>query len=158
VWLDRNSQQKLYKINCLSPKSARGHHKLYNTAEPEGLEGANALARKGPNKVSYDTLDLKPDAKFNLTGGQLSTMSQALAYQDIQEGAPSSTRFSMTINLDITRYAVKRVTGHLPTDTAIWLSIQSKDITRTIRVFLWKVIHNAHKCGDYWLKIPDFEH
>jgi len=56
------------------------------------------------------------------------------------------------------RYAVERTTKHLPTDATIWLSIRNKDITRTIRVFLWKVMHNAHKCGDYWLQIPDFEH
>jgi ribonuclease HI len=64
----------------------------------------------------------------------------------------------MVINLNITRHGVKRVTGHLPTDATIWHSIRSKDITRTIRVFFWKVLHKAHKCGDYWLKIPDFEH
>jgi hypothetical protein len=57
------------------------------------------------------------------------------------------------INLDITRHAVKRLTGHLPTDAAIWHSIRSKDITRMIQVFLWKVLHKTQKCGDYWLKI-----
>ena len=46
----------------------------------------------------------------------------------------------------------------LPTDIAIWLFIRNKDITRTIRVFLWKVLHHAHKCGNYWLQIPYFGH
>ena len=48
--------------------------------------------------------------------------------------------------------------GHFPTDATIWCSIRNKDITRSIRVFLWKMLHNAHKCGNYWLRIPDFEH
>jgi ribonuclease HI len=145
--------------SIISHLRARGAISTFTMAtEQAGLEGANTLASDGSNKVSYDTLDLKPDPKFNLTGAQLSTMSQALAYQGIQEGTQSSTRFSTAINLDITRHAVKRITEHLPNDAAIWLSMRSKDITRTIRVFLWKVMHNAHRCGDYWLKIPDFEH
>jgi ribonuclease HI len=53
---------------------------------------------------------------------------------------------------------VKRITRHLPTDATIWFSIRSKGITRTIRVFLWNLLHNAHKCGGYWLQIPSFEH
>jgi hypothetical protein len=85
-------------------------------------------------------------------------MSQAIAYRGIQERAQPMPRLSTVINLDITRHAVKKITGHLPTDATIWLSIRNKDITRTIRVFLWKLLHNAHKCGDYWLQILDFEH
>jgi hypothetical protein len=128
------------------------------TTEPIGLEYANSFANKGSRKMSHDVLDWKPAYKFNLSGPQLSAMSQAVAYQGIQERAQPIQRLSTVINLDITRHAVKRVTGHLPTDATIWHSIRSKDITRTIRVFLWKVLHKAHKCGDYWLKIPEFEH
>jgi len=129
------------------------------TTEPIGLENANSLANEGSHKmVQHDILDWKPAHKFNLSGAQLSVMSQAVAYQGIQEETQPTQRKYTVINLDITRHAVKRVTGHLPTDATIWQSIRSKDITRTIRVFLWKVLHRAHKCGDYWLKIPDFEH
>src|ERR1700738_4744935 len=35
--------------------------------------------------------------------------------------------------------------------------MQNKDITRSIREFLWKCLHNAHKCGKFWEKIPNFE-
>jgi hypothetical protein len=46
----------------------------------------------------------------------------------------------------------------MPTDATIWHSIRNKDITRNICVFLWKILHKTQKCGDYWLKIPGFEH
>src|ERR1700728_1495351 len=87
---------------------------------------------------------------------QLSTA--VIAYKGIQERSCLNPRSSTVINLDITRHAVERTTEHLPTDATIWLSIRNKDITRTIRVFLWKVLYNAHKCGNYWLQIPNFEH
>jgi len=124
--------------------------------QPEAEE-ANTLANEGLHKIQYDNLDLSPNKKFNLSGAQLSTMSQAVAYQGIQESRQTDPRLSTVINLDITRHVVKRQTGHLPTDATMWHSIRSKDITRTIRVFLWKLLHGTHKCGEYWLKIPDFE-
>jgi hypothetical protein len=70
-----------------------------------------------------------------------------MTYQGIRERMQITSRRSTIITLDITRHAVKRITGHLPTDATIWHSIRSKDITRTIRVFLWKLIHGTHKCG-----------
>jgi ribonuclease HI len=116
------------------------------------------LAQEGSHKMLQDILDLTPVQKFNLTGVKLATISQATAYKGIQERLCPNPRPSTVINLDITRYAVERTTKHLPTDATIWLSIRNRDITRTIRVFLWKVLHNAHKCGNYWLQIPNFEH
>ena len=53
---------------------------------------------------------------------------------------------------------MQRITGHLPTDATIWHPIKSKDITRTIRVFLWKPLLKAHRCGDCWYQIQDFDH
>jgi hypothetical protein len=39
----------------------------------------------------------------------------------------------------------------------IWLSIRNRDITRTIRDYLWKSIHGALKIGSYWTNIPGYE-
>ena len=46
----------------------------------------------------------------------------------------------------------------MPTDSRIWQSIRSKDITRTVRNFLWMMLHNAYKCGKYWDNIPNYSH
>jgi hypothetical protein len=61
------------------------------------------------------------------------------------------------VQLDMTRWAVKDLSGHLPTNSTIWKSIRSRDLTRNIRDFLWKNIHRAHKCGAYWDNIPGYE-
>jgi ribonuclease HI len=123
-----------------------------------GIRNAMALAKQGVNKQAYDQINLDINPKFNLTGAQLSCLSQATAYQGILGMANPVVRCTTTINLDITRYAVQASTGHLPTDAMIWYSIRTKDISRTIRVFLWKLLHGTHKCGEYWNNIPNFEH
>jgi ribonuclease HI len=40
----------------------------------------------------------------------------------------------------------------------MWRSVQDRDITRTTREFMWKCLHQAYKCGEYWKNIPTFEH
>ena len=123
-----------------------------------GNEEADQLALEGATKTAFNIIDLSVDGKFNLTGAQLSYMSQALAYKGIRELKVQPYQISTIINLDITRHAVKTISGKMPTDATIWHSIRNKDITRNIRVFLWKILHKTQKCGDYWLKIPGFEH
>jgi hypothetical protein len=53
---------------------------------------------------------------------------------------------------------VKDLDNSFPTDRDIWNSLQNKDLTRTVRVFIWKCLHNAHKIGKFWEKIPEHEH
>ena len=72
------------------------------TTEPIGLENANSLANEGSHKMSVDILDWEPAHKFNLSGAQLSVMSQAVVYQGIQEKSQPTHRLSTVINLDIT--------------------------------------------------------
>ena len=60
--------------------------------------------------------------------------------------------------LDITRYTAEEAFRTLPSDEAIWKSIQGKDISRSCRTFLWKALHNVHKVGSYWERITNHGH
>lgn len=60
--------------------------------------------------------------------------------------------------LDITRHAVHELTGKYPSDSQIWTSIRNRDLTRSIREFLWRCLHKSYKCGEYWNNIPNYEH
>ncbi|KAF8215257.1 hypothetical protein K438DRAFT_1561908, partial [Mycena galopus ATCC 62051] len=42
-------------------------------------------------------------------------------------------------------------------DKDIWCSIRSKDLLPCTPQFLWRVMHNAHRVGDYWKHIPECE-
>jgi ribonuclease HI len=50
-----------------------------------GNKEADKLALEGAQKTTFDIVDLSINKKFNLTGAQLSCMSQALAYTGIRE-------------------------------------------------------------------------
>ena len=78
----------------------------------------------------FDELITEINPRFNLTGAQLSKMTQTLAYQGICEMKKLRYKQGMACMLDITRYAAEEAFGSLPSDKAIWRSIQDKDIPR----------------------------
>ena len=95
---------------------------------------------------------------FRITGAKLSKITQTLIYCGIQEKKNMPNRRGTTINLDITRYAIEENTGTLPTDGKIWMSLKNKSINKNARAYMWKAMHNAYKCGEYWTTISDHEH
>lgn len=101
----------------------------------QGNEGANTLAGEGVRAPDFSDLDLTISEKFDLTGAQLSTLTQALAYEGIREKKEAPTRRGTIARLDITRHTVNEPFGKMPSDRTIWKAIQHKDITRSIRTF-----------------------
>ena len=44
------------------------------------------------------------------------------------------------------------------TNIRIWTVIMHNNtLSRNVHAFLWKCIHEAHKCGPYWDCIPGYE-
>jgi hypothetical protein len=102
-------------------------------------------------------MNLSAPEKFVHTGSKISALTQSDLYKGILEKRQTPERQTTSIQLDITRWAVNDLSGKLPTDEKIWKSIRHKDITRSIRNFLWKSLHGAHKCGKFWENIPNHE-
>ena len=48
--------------------------------------------------------------------------------------------------------------GCLWCPTIEWENLENKDLPRTFCTFLWKMLYNAHKVGEYWENIPNWEH
>ncbi|KZP21144.1 ribonuclease H-like protein [Athelia psychrophila] len=124
----------------------------------EGNDGADELAGAGALKEECDVIDLTINPKFNLTGAQLSKMTQATAYAGIREQKKDlAPKIGAAIRLDMTRHAAKELTGKQPLDKRIWKSLQHDDFQRTIRIFFWKTMHRAEKVGEFWEKIENRE-
>ncbi|KAG1774668.1 hypothetical protein EV702DRAFT_1121860, partial [Suillus placidus] len=58
-----------------------------------------------------------------------------------------------TNNLDVTRFAIQEITGHLETDATIWSNSRNKDISKKTKQFIFKALHGAHKIGEFWTNI-----
>jgi hypothetical protein len=124
----------------------------------QGNEEADKLAAEGAHLPQVDEIDLTAPPSQLHSGAKLSALTQSDIYEYIMSAPLQPIRLSTTAMLDVTRWAVKGVDNNLPTDIDIWRSIQNKDLTRTVRVFIWKCLHNAHKIGKFWEKIPEHEH
>jgi ribonuclease HI len=105
-----------------------------------------------PEKLNTDI-----PRRYRLQGLSLAGTSQAMFYRAIRESKKFPERIKTTIMLDLTRYAVRAQCNIVPTDEMIWRSIRNKDISRNIRDFLWRCLHDSYKCGVYWRNIPGFE-
>ncbi|KAF5376901.1 hypothetical protein D9615_007206 [Tricholomella constricta] len=125
-----------------------------------GNDGADALANEGAQKNIEDAtqIDLNIPENFDVSGAKLATMTQALLYQGIMERTTVAMRRNTLIHLDMVRHTVQSNTGDLPTDVRIWKSLYDKDISKNISSFLWRSMHNSYPIGDFWTRIPNFEH
>jgi ribonuclease HI len=54
--------------------------------------------------------------------------------------------------------AAANATGDAPPAQKLWRSTFDKDISRSIRFFLWMLIHGGYKVGKFWDNIPNLQH
>ena len=125
-----------------------------------GNEKADALAKEGAAKQDYDELDLTVPPEFDLQGAKLASISQTMAYQGVmkEKQQRQTYRRTTTVQLDMTRHAVEQVNKELESDQAVWHSCRNNDISLNIRQFIFKVLHDTHRIGQYWENIPQYEH
>ncbi|KAL6299930.1 hypothetical protein BKA93DRAFT_741506 [Sparassis latifolia] len=131
-------------------KWTKGHN------DEVGNVGADTLAGIGAAKTTPDHLNTKINDLFNLTGAQISALSQSLAYQGIRMTKKTTSRTDTNTTLDLTRMTLHTETGRLHTNATIWTSLRTPHTSRNVADFLWKAMHGAHKCGPYWARIPNF--
>ena len=122
-----------------------------------GLVSALHNVEEGLRKPHAINLDLAIPVNFEVAGAKLNAMTQALLYQGILEREKGPQRRGTTICLDMMRHVVKDISRFLPSDSKIWYSLRNKDISRNICAFMWKCMHNALRCGAYWLNILGYE-
>ncbi|KAG2336708.1 ribonuclease H-like protein [Suillus weaverae] len=123
-----------------------------------GNEKADQLTLTGALHQEPDECDTYVPRNFDLQGAKLSAITQKLAYQAIVNTPNPEYKITTTSLLDLTRYAIESITSSLGTDGAIWKGCRHKDITKKIQMFLYKTLNNAYRIGDFWSKIPTYEH
>lgn len=131
----------------------------------EGNEKADELANQGREKLVHDQIDLSIEPNLRLTGVKLSKVTQSLAYKAIRRRKMQTKTYREHMNRRATKINLGRaqacavdICGATPSEEALWKSIRHKDFDKKFQYFLWMVIHNAYKVGDFWENIPNFEH
>ncbi|KAF8310760.1 hypothetical protein DL93DRAFT_2140318 [Clavulina sp. PMI_390] len=122
----------------------------------EGNEQADALAAEGANKPEVEITNLQIPTPHRLSGARLSTGTQKLFYKGIREtkNKELEPRPDTEENIEEARTVIAGISGSNLTTERLWRSIlQNKNFTNNIRIFLWKLMHNAHKVGKYWERI-----
>jgi len=122
-----------------------------------GNEASDALAKQGANKRHPDPLNLNIPEEFDIRGAKLPTLTQATAYKGILERKQHEPRNTTERNLQLTRTAIKRITGEIETNAAIWKHARKKTIRPIVQQFLYKTIHGTHMIGGYWRHINGYE-
>lgn len=123
--------------------------KDFPSSKDEAAAGALAKAALQGGEIMV----LPPiPTELHLTGAKLSRMTQATAYKTIKSNAKPPTRPRTRMMLDGAKRVIGKENKRIPSDDQIWSSLRDKDMSRLIRVFLWKSMHNAYKVGAYWNK------
>ena len=123
---------------------------------PENHE-AKKIAQSALSNDEINSPDMSIPKEFNLTGAELSTLSQASAYAAIRE--MKKTKHTETTENNVRRImnTIQQLTGQPPEAEKIWKQLRNEAIKRLISDFLWKMIHNVHKVGKYWKNLPGYE-
>ncbi|KAI0757507.1 hypothetical protein C8Q80DRAFT_1216108 [Daedaleopsis nitida] len=121
----------LTKSIIAAMRSHNGHY---------GNEMADMLAGEGTDKQEEPNIDLRSVPSLCITGCELSSMSQKLAYWAI--------RNKPDVNLPVRR----RTAANVAMDDTIWKSLRSKHVLRECSQFLWMTLHDGYMIGDKWMR------
>ncbi|KAJ3709944.1 hypothetical protein DFJ43DRAFT_969442, partial [Lentinula guzmanii] len=127
----------------------------------EGNEEADLLAEEGANrKGPADNLNLKEENQLTHvhTSARLQAMTQKLAYGMIKQwnsAKPRNTKREE--NIKSAQKAIKQYTGLKPKEKDIWNGLFNKELPNNISEFIWKILHNRVKCGQFFANMKSEE-
>ncbi|CAK5283645.1 unnamed protein product [Mycena citricolor] len=132
-----------------------------------GNEEADRLADKGRRKDKPDIIDTTVDDGLILPGAKIQAMTQSVAYKIIRKLKMQSDRYQDALdrkatntNIETAQEATKDLNKESEgpaTKARIWTATRHKDFSRSVRYFLWMIIHEGYKVGKHWTKIPGHE-
>jgi ribonuclease HI len=126
-----------------------------------GNEGADKLAGEGSRKPVEDDINIEAFATLTIPGAKLKAMTQAKAYKIIRKLTMEKASYRELLdrnatrtNIGIAKAAAASTNGETPPAKKFWKSTRDKEISRSIRFFLWMLIHGGYKVGHFWDNIP----
>lgn len=116
-----------------------------------GLNKVKNLAKEGLKQKTKNKVEKPKNLKYVHTSARLSTLQQHEAYALIKEWKVKRPyNKSKQNNIKIAQATLKYETGWRPKEEAIWLGLYQNDIKNNISDFIWKILHNRIRCGNYF--------
>ncbi|KAJ7183006.1 hypothetical protein C8R43DRAFT_840003, partial [Mycena crocata] len=129
-----------------------------------GNEAADLLAGDGANKEVSDIIETSIPTPLVLPGAKLGTMTQSLAYKMIRQIKVQADKYQDALdrratlaNVKLAQEAAEDINGEAPPKGRVWRGTRHKDFARSVRFFMWMLIHDGYKVGRHWLNIPNHE-
>ncbi|KAJ7581353.1 ribonuclease H-like protein [Mycena floridula] len=126
-----------------------------------GNEEADRAADAGRQKEQPDLIDMHIDDDLLVTGAKLQCMTQSIAYKLIRKLKLEDPDYQEALDRKATNRMVslaqstaEAILGTKPSRKQLWRSVRNKDTPRSIRFFLWMLLHDGYKVGHHWDKIP----
>ncbi|EPS93460.1 hypothetical protein FOMPIDRAFT_8415, partial [Fomitopsis schrenkii] len=141
-------------VNQLRQRSAPT---TFSEDELASIRTSREARRDALRNGSLQLLQPIERAAFRLSGAKLGALTQATAYKGIRELTAPPPRTSTTTTIAAIRGHLHNIPDAEDEEHDIWKGIRLQDIRWTVTDFLWKGIHEAHRIGKFWLKIPGHE-
>ncbi|TRM66514.1 hypothetical protein BD626DRAFT_451541 [Schizophyllum amplum] len=153
-WVDYPNRQLMMTLTAkMRNRPGRTAIRMPEGAE-QGHKGASTLAREAAEMDTCTHRNMTSDPG-EVRGASLATISQREVYATLMEAKKPDVRKQTRPNLEKVRKAIKTTRRGNVTDRQIWLSLRSKDMRRNVRQFMYKSMHDAHRCGRHWKDIPE---
>ncbi|VDC00148.1 unnamed protein product [Peniophora sp. CBMAI 1063] len=115
-------------------------------------------ARFKPQERARQTLDEQSALQWRPRGVPLAEATQRSLYKILRREHPTQDRTPTLVNLDCARFVAAENNGPFPPDEAIWRTTWSPNLTRKDQEFMWKLLHDGYKVGEYWRRMDDPEY
>lgn len=122
-----------------------------------GNEAVDALAKQGVDMTSSEhTIRTLPTA-FLLPGARLSRLTLKIICRGLREVRDVKERDSMVRVLTLVQNAIDDRFRFTPTVASVWNNLKSRDLSKNVRVWMWKTMHDSFWLGKKWCHVPNCE-
>ncbi|KAF8912565.1 hypothetical protein CPB85DRAFT_1220060, partial [Mucidula mucida] len=129
-----------------------------------GNDGADKLAGEASRRQEPDIVDLTIPPELKVRGAKLKALTQATAYKMIRKLKMQSDTYQEKLDRRGTAknvtLALEAAAGRCDAEVSseqLWLSVRRKDFSRSVKYFLWMLIHDGYNVGRHWKHIPGYE-